>query len=306
MRWCLVLVSALVVLDVVCWLTNSKRILTANSLNFNSLSFNAITLNALTVNSLTYNSLTYNALTSNALSFNGIQLNGLGVIGQNGLYTAIDVLNGTILLGTEQNASTVAEFFKYFIQCALDSGDSWQLTLNGTQYIFDGGVGLVPDLKDRAITFDESRWLSACLFAHVNAFGIHVMISTRSGNEIAVTPDELAQYRVYEGAFFGDLSSNSSWYSCHGEPIAEAESESSWRKYRVCTDSTVCGFNSVGRCADVCKVNDGQLGYQNCTGNGTIYYEVVNTYLQSDVSSQGIAFYPVQLVLALLMFICFH
>jgi len=224
----------------------------------------------------------------------------------NGLYTAVQVPNGTIWLGTAQNASTVAEFFKYLIQCALAPDDSWELTLNGTEYSFAGGVGLVPDIKERAITFSESRWLSACLFAHVNAFGIHVLISSRSGDVISVTQDELAQYRVYEGAFFGDLASNSSWYSCQGEPIAEAESESTWRQYRVCTDSSVCGFTSVGRCSDACKVNLGQLGYQNCTGNGTTYYEVVNVYLQNDVQSQGITSYPVQLVLALLLIICFH
>jgi len=271
-----------------------------NALLANALSQNGLTANGLSFNALTQNSLTYNAITLNALnayfalypnstvqSPNGIGSSGMGIQGHNDLFIGIALVNGTLVFSNEQNATEVSQFFQYLVKCALAPGQTWELSLNGTNYTFEGSIGLTPLLNERRLNPSEDRWLSSCLYAHVNHFGIHVLISVRSADVIAVTQEELQEYRVYEGAFFGDLS-NSTMYSCQGETEAQALSESSSRPLRVCTDSTSpCGISSVGRCTDVCNSYSGDLGYQDCAADGTTYHEVVNVYLKNDIVSSA-------------------
>jgi len=137
----------------------------------------------------------------------------------------------------------------------------------------------------------------------VNHFGIHVTISVRSGDRIEVSQEELDQYRVYEGAFFGDLS-NSTLYSCQGEPTEQALRESSSRALRVCTDGSTCGFSSVGRCKDVCTFYLGELGYKSCSPDGVNYYpEVMNVYLKNDLTeSAGVISASLGITLTMLLF----
>jgi len=322
---------------------NSKRGISLNGITPNGITPNGITTNALTYNGITHNALSFNGLTGNGINANGIFANGITLnalignaivanalnaymvihpnttlgapsgMGSNGmgisdpdteLYIGIAVVNGTLVFSREQNSTYVAQFFQYLVKCALAPTDSWLLTLNGTDYTFPGSLGLVPQIKERLLTDSEGRLLSACLLAHVNHFGIHVMISVRSGDLIAVTQDEVQEFRVYEGAFFGNLA-NATMYSCQGEPAEEALTESSSRALRVCTDGSTCGFTSVGYCKDVCNFYLGQLGYKNCTADGINYYpEVVNVYLKNDlvVSSAALFVSPaVSMVITLLL-----
>ena len=72
----------------------------------------------------------------------------------------------------------------------------------------DGGAG-------NAGNCDEScqRWVSACVLARTNAYGVHVEISMRAPNNapqaiknaLATTSNELATYTLREGAYYGNI-----------------------------------------------------------------------------------------------------
>jgi hypothetical protein len=64
-------------------------------------------------------------------------------------------------------------------------------------------------------TCDETcqRWVSACVLARTNAYGVHVRISLRAPADapqgikdaLATTPDEVANYTLREGAYYGNI-----------------------------------------------------------------------------------------------------
>jgi hypothetical protein len=94
---------------------------------------------------------------------------------------------------------------EYYIGCALESGQYWNMTYNGTSYRFEGSLGLAPSVTEPP-TPEQARWLSACLMARVNHYEREIWISLR-GTGVETTPEEEAEFQIFEGAFFGDIFS---------------------------------------------------------------------------------------------------
>jgi hypothetical protein len=190
-----------------------------------------------------------------------------------------DIANVSQTVPSNLTISLVPELMKYYIGCALESGQYWNMTYNGTSYHFEGILGLAPSVTEPP-TPEQARWLSACLMARVNHFEKEIFVSLR-GTELETTPEEEAEFQIFEGAFFGDLfSTPQQKFACEGTPKTLALSASVDRQWRICTDASEnCYFTVVGQCSDVCSISG------PCTVNGTVYNEVIEVYLYGSTSN---------------------
>jgi len=248
--------------------------LVANSLSFNALNFNALIGNAIVANSLTGNALTSNAIVANALT-------GLAIDPNENSLSVLDTMSLESIAGltpTVPNNMTiwyVPELMKFFVGCALDSGQSWNMTYNGTSYTFEGSLGLAPSVLTTPLTTVQAGWISGCLMARVNYYQKHVIISLR-GTALSTTPEEEEQYNVWEGAFFVNIFSvPQEKYVCQGIGEEEVMLLSPDGDLRVCTDPSFnCSFTNVGKCSSVCDTPSGP-----CYVNGTQFDQVIDVYL---------------------------
>jgi hypothetical protein len=162
---------------------------------------NGLDLNGLMSNGLRVNGLFMNGVKMNGVKMNGVKMNGVKM---NGLHVE------DLSLGGVPKAQSLT-VMSYVVGCALPSGQ--QLTiyddLTGGHYTWNGSMGFAPQMATAALTdVAQQEWLTACLLAHTNAIGNHVLISLR-GDGFPRPPDsELGTYVVLEGSYGGNLFSN--------------------------------------------------------------------------------------------------
>ena len=214
-----------------------------------------------------------NKLGVNKLGVNKLGVNKLGVnkLGVNGLATTDMMAN-----------ADSREVFSYVVGCALASGTS--LTAQdskGVSYVFQGAIGLAPAWATRIPTVSERRWVSACLLARTNLYGIQVQISLRhdTNSALSTSAAELSQFSRTEGAFYGDLfASPQSWFACSGRSWTQFATNS----LRMCAlstngSTTDCGFTYAGPCNTACS--DPSAPFGQCAGGSTRYAEVITINL---------------------------
>ncbi len=191
-----------------------------------------------------------------------------------------------IALADPNLASTAAkrQQLTYLVRCAL-SEDITLYADHGTErFTFQGRMGLAPRWLSEAMTLSEERWVSACLLAHVNYWGKHVMVSMRATpppvSALEASDDEQQDFAIFEGGFFGNLFAPTPVaYTCRGDRTP-AQAEDPIFQDRVCTQETgattadgkpitYCRFLATGRCEDATSL----------TVDGTPYTEVIFTYL---------------------------
>ncbi len=210
--------------------------------------------NALSVNALSVNALSVNALSVNALSVNALSVNGL----------ALDQ-SSTNLADTSDGR----ELLKYIARCALPQGIDLIAEVGGQTYTFPGRLGLAPDWADHPLDAAGRRWMTACLLAHTNYFGITVPISLRGEHPALVaSADEQGIYPVPEAAFFGDLFADPPYTaSCIGP---HQSGDSPYLDLRVCAEpdgsTSMCGFGLAGYCDwwTVCSSAASDGHYRDC------------------------------------------
>jgi hypothetical protein len=194
----------------------------------------AVTYNRLAGNRLAGNRLAGNRLAGNRLAGNRLQL-------ESSAQDLLDTADGRDVL-------------TYIISCAEPAGVVLVGTASdGTSYEFDGEIGLAPQWENKKLDPSGGRWVSACLFARVNLFDVAVPISMRGPNPaLTVSPDEVANWTLQEGAFYGDffvpLNQPIQWIACRGHDDTTAQN-------RVCTQPdpanpslTMCTFAEAGTC----------------------------------------------------------
>ncbi len=261
-------------------------------------STNRLATNKLATNRLATNRLATNRLATKALSSNSLQA------------------SPTDLLNTADGRDVYA----YLINCALPEGVTIEATITGaadtappaTLYTcsggtcsFPGGIGLAEYWIDHKLDAKGQRWVSACIFARVNAHDTAEPVSLRGPHDsLTVTADEAAQFPIQEGAFYGNLFTGDNpidWNACRGS--GQAAGEFDGLVDRDCTEpdsdptKTQCGFNYAGDCADytpvlpspyACKFYDLDLGiYDHCYSAPGIgqwpglkpFREVITTYV---------------------------
>jgi len=267
-----------------------------NGVDANGQKSNGVDANGQKANGVDANGQKSNGVVYISMDFFDIQINGANMSG-------ISFINGTgwdswsfanASLGTlplqymEINANltdNLLPLLHYLVSCALLTGDTWEPVLsNGTTVSYMGFLGLAPNYLSLPLNDEEEQWMSACMLAHVNAFGRHVEISVRNAQRVPIdTIEEEEDFQLYEGGFFGNVfATQQTAYSCQGIPEQQALPESPDRQYRVCTDvgHPNCPY-SVGYCADYCTNYVREYGYSECTVNGTTFNMVINTYLRT-------------------------
>jgi hypothetical protein len=154
------------------------------------------------------------------------------------------------------------ELLGYIISCALPEGTVIEAKdpVTGDPLEFFGGLGLAKRWIDHSLDKKGKRWISACLYARVNAHDVTVPISMRGPHKgLATTPEERAGWTQQEGGFYGDyfrpLSEPIIWIACRGED--QAAGETGGLAERDCAEpdpmnpgKTICGFTYAGNCGD--------------------------------------------------------
>lgn len=233
---------------------------------------------------------TYNGLAlGNGLRFtNGFTLsngfsvsNGLAVGNGLSLSNGLAYSNGLSASNGFMTHSAGRQLIKYIVECALPSGD--YLSKNG--YIFYGKIGLAPEWKYGSCGTACQEWVSACLLARTNEYGLTVNIDMRADDPAIGTAPGNWSFTEQEGAFFGNLfRSPPVAYSCRGPDWLNA-----YYHWRDCTwDGTNCGMKNVnyGDCYQYCYgvyASDGSFIYTYCPNSNyssRLYYNaVINTFL---------------------------
>jgi hypothetical protein len=202
---------------------------------------NKLAGNKLAGNKLAGNKLAGNKLAGNKLAGNKLQLNATG---------ASDLLS----------TADGREVLTYVVSCAVPDGIVLEATVNGTTYDFPGLLGLAPDWLGHKLDHHGQGWVSACLFARVNAHDTAEEISLRGPHPtLVVSEDEAALYTVEEGAFYGNWFTKDdepvNWNACRGRD--QAQGEFGGLLLRDCAEEdsahpgfTQCGFKYAGDCAD--------------------------------------------------------
>jgi hypothetical protein len=173
----------------------------------------------------------------------------------------------------------------YLVRCALPEGIELYTQQGADRFTFPGWMGLAPRWVSEPLTPREERWVSACILAHVNAFGKHVQISVRATSPpvpaLEASDEERQAFSLFEGGFFGNLfAPDPVAYTCLGARTPE-EAQDPVLQARVCTQATDartaqgqpvtrCGFILTGRCEEAASLTVG----------GQPYPEVIYTYLR--------------------------
>ncbi|WP_434045205.1 MULTISPECIES: hypothetical protein [Sorangium] len=175
------------------------------------------------------------------------------------------------------------DFIRYAVGCALDRSQAIELDGPDGAEEHRGAVGLAPEWVDGPLSPVKQRWVSACVAARTNYFGVRVMLSMRSQGsaQLAAGPEERGAFASKEGAFWGNLFSDTpALYTCH----VPDNLERSRARSRSCatghdTGSTVVGCGIIqrtGDCSSVCSTaGDPAMGYAACNGSK----EVITTFL---------------------------
>jgi hypothetical protein len=171
---------------------------------------------------------------------------------------------------------------KYLASCALNQQTTLTASSEGTDYEFPGGIGLAPDWVTRPMTEPEQRWVSACMLARTNFFGVTVQISMRSQfpseySGLMVSLEEAKNFPMYEATFFGNLFADKPVSFVCGPQHSEAAQALFQSLQRVCAlpksqintrTVTACGMIHLGECTPAIFEQD-----------GTEFREAISVYL---------------------------
>jgi hypothetical protein len=239
---------------------------------------------------------------SNGIAVNGIAVNRISALRvAAGQIAADELSDGRLdinrdaaepLLATEAGREVLAAL----VGCALPAEITLAATVDDQDFAFRGGLGLARQWLTGPLDADSQRWVSACLFARVNAHGLAVQISLRGENDgLAVSDDERANFVLEEGGFFGNLFGPADepiqWYACRGKD--QASGELGRLIDRDCAEPdpvkpafTQCGFNYVGDCGSfaaepACEsfAEKGTFYGQCHTGGGEVFSQVITTFV---------------------------
>ena len=228
----------------------------------NRIALNRIALNRIALNRIALNRIALNRIALNRIALNRIALNG----------SAVGDLSAT---------DEGREILQYVVECALPAGVTLVGSHGGTEYEFEGAIGLAPSWLRGSLDRAGQRWVSACLLARVNAHGVSVQISMRGPHRaLRASDDEMATFTLEEGAFWGNVfTREEDFNACRGAD--QAAGETGGLENRDCTEpdaarqgTTVCGFQFAGECAGTgrrgaCRgYDDETMSYERCSADG--------------------------------------
>ncbi|APR82293.1 Hypothetical protein A7982_07642 [Minicystis rosea] len=261
--------------------TARSAALNGNALNGNALNGNALNGNALNGNALNGNGLQATAMTPSMLSKHPLRPSALGA----------DALSA--LQDPREDGALSRQLLKYTVSCAFDPEMSFAFTWiddEGTPHAeeYKGLLGLAPSWRAEPLTGAAQRWVSACLISRVNYFGVSVTLSSRGPRpELSASPEERNDYTMLEGAFWGNVFTDTPVaYACDHQP----NDDHSRSRDRVCAAGYPdgsgrilgCGIiQRVGSCATTCTLQRGDH-YTGCSAGAgqSSSDEVITVFLQ--------------------------
>ncbi|HTN92570.1 MAG TPA: hypothetical protein VL242_53245 [Sorangium sp.] len=180
-------------------------------------------------------------------------------LGGAALAGADGVLVATSLLATAGGKSVL----DYTVRCALYA-DQVVRAPNGDKYY--GAFGFAPEWTERELNTSEQRWVSACVFQHLNGSGEHVDILLEGRHAaLECSPDEeaIADFVVQDATMYGNafLPGPIAGYACIDAGLSPALSSLSSScpldinllpLKRLCGHVPTCGVAFLGLCDLVC------------------------------------------------------
>ncbi|MDC0708600.1 hypothetical protein POL68_08985 [Stigmatella sp. ncwal1] len=236
-----------------------------------------------------------NGLSANGLSANGLSANGLSA---NGL-SANGLSSENFRLWFTPSPAHADMVMQYLVRCALPAGESRTYTHPSPHQTFtwQGGLGLAPVwASGQPIPLAEQQLITACLAAHVNKYGVSVLISvlgkTAAGQNIPYTDGELLDHSVREACFFGNLFTNEGIFVGNDSRLLSDKESSS----RACVLSSEKNPNSLSECPPmvyaeacehICTRQPNSPFYATCTWKGITYQPITTRIRPSDIYKCG-------------------
>ncbi|MEZ4466344.1 MAG: hypothetical protein R3F43_18290 [bacterium] len=152
---------------------------------------------------------------------------------ENGLYADLAALplDGAALASLDGLIETLAEdpglvhLLTNLVECALPVGSQ----VEAGEQVFEGSFGLAGEWADGPCDETCQRWVSACILARTNAYGLPVRIYLDGPNphlQTLVTPERQG-FTVREAAFFGNVfQTPARRFACRGDgddPVSDVE-----------------------------------------------------------------------------------
>jgi hypothetical protein len=232
---------------------------------------------------LTTNRLAANRLAANRLAANRLAANSLSA--------------AALTAGSLIETADGREVFSYIVSCALPAGTSVTVkdSLNNS-YTFPGEIGLAPGWQTATPSVADRHWVTACLLARTNYYGVTVQLSMRGSHPaLATTSTETNTYKVAEGAFYGDLfATTQSWYACGSKKWTSTLAQDAQRTCAISQDgvTTMCGFTYEFFCGNTYSQTNGiskpaacsnaKAPWSGCKGAElTTWSEVITIFLKS-------------------------
>jgi len=216
---------------------------------------NRLAANRHAANRLAANRLAANRLAANRLAANKLELNNVGA---------------NELLATEEGR----EVLGFIVSCAIKEGQTLIAEFDGNTYEFFGEIGLANRWLDHPIDDEGAGWVSACLFARVNASNVPIPISLRGKHkQLEASQEEKAGWTLQEGGFYGNFFTEDDepidWNACTGSDQAAGETGRDCAEPDGNTGLTKCGFKYTGNCGAFAA--PGKFACKKFDSNGTFY-----------------------------------
>lgn len=231
------------------------------------------------------------------------------MLASNGANTLRDLRLGSLDASLQKNTALLAEladpdtslFFQYMVECALPPGQGFTLQVGAESMAFDGSLGLATEWATGPCDTACQEWMTACLLARTNLYGIPVALSIRGKHpNLTVDESEKEAFPIEEGAFYGNefLAEPEMW-PCSGrgdDPI-------SLTVRRCAQAGAACGggigYAHAGPCAatdatgksvakPACDGGDATVGFGPCRDSkGKVWTRALTTFLKRSQLDPG-------------------
>lgn len=164
---------------------------------------------------------------------------------------------------------------RYVMLCALQAGISLEANYidddgNPATLPLFGSLGLGAYWTKRAMNEAEQKLVTACAASLTNEVGANITISQRGPvSALACTSSELANYRIQEGAFLGNMFGPEGILVCAG-------SGTTTQPGRTCASGAGC-YTQLGSCSSFCTITANGNAV-NCDVDGLTYPAPVTVY----------------------------
>jgi hypothetical protein len=225
--------------------------------------------------------------------------------------SASEVASGSFIVNLDAAGQLLStqggrEVFAALVACALPETSMLEATLADGTFDFFGDVGLAPEWVAHPLYADSKRWVSACIFARVNAVEVPIPVSMRGPSPaLGTDSDERSAFPLQEGAFYGNYFTPKDepidWYACRGVDKAQGNAGDLVSRNCAAPDPakpgfTLCGFTYSGDCGllgstHACELFAlGGTFFQRCHGEPTTggkfplgspsFSQVITTYVR--------------------------